>query len=184
MDTSADHVGEQPQNAIVLPKWTGDARDTTLVSHIPFLEYIATMQIPDVRAAIKSFEGSNIPVEFAKREAIARKKFQEQLAIEKKKGHKGGVGFLGKALGIKPQAAYEGEPSVGEAFAQGKMLQDLARERGQKNYEALEKMIREQGEQWLREEKDQEERAKQEGMQAMKSTMTGFFGAPTGEEKK
>jgi import inner membrane translocase subunit TIM50 len=58
------------------------------------------------------------------------------------------------------------------------MLIDLARERGQKNYEALEKMIREEGEKWLKEEAAHEEMAKQEGMKAMKSGLTGFFGVP------
>ena len=42
----------------------------------------------------------------------------------------------------------------------------------------MEKMIREQGEQWLKEEAANEELAKQEGMKAMKSGLTGFFGVP------
>lgn len=173
----------QPENAIILPKWTGNAQDKELVSLIPFLEYIPTMAIPDVRKAIKSFEGTHIPTEFAKREAVARKKFQEQLESEKKKKPKAGLSFLNSALGIKPQSAFEGEQSASEAFAEGKMLQDVARERGQRNYEALEKMIREQGEQWLKEEAAHEEAAKQEGMKAMKSGFTGFFGVG-GEQPK
>ncbi len=85
---------------------------------------------------------------------------------------------MNSLLGIKPQSAFEGEQSASEAFSQGKMLQDQARERGQKNYEALEKMIREEGEKWLKEEAANEELAKQEGMKAMKSGLTGFFGVP------
>lgn len=92
---------------------------------------------------------------------------------------------MNSALGIKPQAAFEGEQSASEAFAQGKMLQDQARERGQKAYEHLEKMIREQGEKWLKDEAAMEEAAKQEGMKAMKSGFTGMFGfGGSGEEKK
>ncbi|KFY79732.1 hypothetical protein V499_01318 [Pseudogymnoascus sp. VKM F-103] len=179
LDTSKAHTEEQPENAIIMPKWKGDSKDKELVSLIPFLEYIPTMAVPDVRKAIASFEGTHIPTEFAAREAVARKKFMEQIEAEKKKKpKKGGVSFLNSALGIKPQAAFEGEQSASEAFAQGKMLQDQARERGQKNYEALDKMIREEGEKWLKEEAAHEEMAKQEGMKAMKSGLTGFFGVP------
>ena len=70
----------------------------------------------------------------------------------------------------------DGEQTPAEAFAQGKMLQDQARERGQRNYEALEKEIRENGEKWLKEEQMHEEKAKEEGMKAMKSGFTGWFG--------
>jgi len=68
------------------------------------------------------------------------------------------------------------EQTPSEAFAQGKMLQDQARERGQRNYELLEKEIRENGEKWLKEEAALEEKAKEEGMKAMKSGFTGWFG--------
>ncbi|RDW76059.1 hypothetical protein BP5796_06880 [Coleophoma crateriformis] len=180
IDTKASHAKNQPENAIILPKWTGDAKDKELVALIPFLEYIHTMQYSDVRKALKSFEGTHIPSEFAKREAVARKKFQEQMLEEQKKRPKrSGVGFLSNALGIKSQSMMVDptEQTPAEAFAQGKMLQDLARERGIKVYENLEREIRENGEKWLKEEAAHEERAKQEGMQAMKSGFTGFFGA-------
>lgn len=178
IDTKPHHAKKQPENAIILKPWTGDVKDKELVSLIPFLEYIPTMQYADVRKAIKSFEGTHIPTEFAKREATARKKFQEQLAEERKKHGKrgGGVGLLGNALGIKPGGMMVTDPneqSLADALAQGKMLQDLARERGQKNYEAFEKEIRENGAKWLKEEAEMEEKAKEEGLKAMKSGMTG-----------
>lgn len=138
------------------------------------------MAYADVRKAIASFAGSHIPTEFARREAIARTKFQEQIKEEqKKRPQHSGLGALGSALGIKSggmMVMADGEQSPAEAFAQGKMLQDQARERGQRNYEALEKEIRENGEKWLKEEQLQEEKAKEEGMKAMKSGFTGWFG--------
>ena len=180
IDTVPGHARDQPDNAIILPKWKGDPQDKGLVALIPFLEYIPTMATPDVRTAIKSFEGTNLPEEFAKREAIARKKFEAQMAEERKKRPKSGLAYLSKSLGVnKPMMQVEGELSPAEAFAQGKMLQDQARERGQRNYEALEKMIREEGEKWLKEEAANEELMKQEGMRQMKSGLTGFFGAPS-----
>ncbi|PQE23037.1 NLI interacting factor-like phosphatase protein [Rutstroemia sp. NJR-2017a WRK4] len=180
IDTKASHAKRQPENAIILKPWEGDVRDKELVSLIPFLEYIPTMQYADVRKALKSFEGTHIPTEFAKREAIARKKFQEQLAEERKKRPRsGGVGLLGSVLGIKPggMTTDPNEQSLAEALAQGKMLQDLARERGQKNYEQFEKEIRENGAKWLKEEAAMEEKAKEEGLKAMKSGISGgWFG--------
>lgn len=180
LDTVQSHAKKQPENAIVLPKWQGDVKDKELVSLIPFLEYIPTMAYSDVRKAIASFDGTHIPTEFARREAIARKKFQEQLAEEQTKRPKSGLAALGSALGIKSggmmMMTEPGEQTPAEAFAQGKMLQDVARERGVRNYEALEKEIRENGEKWLKEEAAHEEKAKEEGMKAMKSGFTSWFG--------
>ncbi len=179
LDTVPSHAKKQPENAIILKKWEGNPQDKELVAFIPFLEYIHTMAYSDVRKALDSFKGTHIPTEFAKREAIARKKFQEQLEDEKKKRTKAsGLGFLGNALGIKHQSMMVDplDQTPAEAFAQGKMLQDLARERGQRQYELLEKEIRENGEKWLKEEAAAEEKAKEEGMKAMKSGFTGWFG--------
>lgn len=138
------------------------------------------MAYSDVRKAIASFEGTHIPTEFARREAIARQKFQEQIAEEQKRRPKvSGLAALGNALGIKGSGMMvmqDGEQSPSEAFAQGKMLQDQARERGLRNYEALDREIRENGEKWLKEEAAHEEKAKEEGMKAMKSGFTGWFG--------
>ncbi|KAH8680049.1 hypothetical protein BGZ60DRAFT_467992 [Tricladium varicosporioides] len=190
VDTKSSHTQRQSENAIILKPWEGQVADKDLVGLIPFLEYIHTMAYTDVRKALKSFEGKHIPSEFARREAIARQKFEAELAEEKKKRPKhSGAGFLANALGIKPQGMMMTDPNEltpSEAFAQGKMLQDLARERGQRNYEMLEKEIRENGEKWLKEEAMHEEKAKEEGMKAMKSGFMGFFGGSGNppEEKK
>lgn len=179
IDSKAEHVRNQPENAIILNKWTGDPKDTELVSLIPFLEYIHTMQYSDVRTVLKSFEGKHIPTEFARRESIARAEFQKQFEQEKKK-RKGGMGALSSMIGLKPSSMSmmvpaEGEISPSEAFAQGKMLQDIARERGQRNYEMMEKEIRENGEKWLREEREATEKAQAEAMTSMKSSFTSWF---------
>lgn len=180
IDTNARHVREQPDNAIVLPKWTGDPKDKELVSLIPFLEYIYAMQYGDVRKVLHSFEGKHIPTEFARREAIARAEFQKQLESQGKHKTKSGIGALGSLLGLKPSnmslmVSPDGEPNPGEEFAKGKMLQDIVRERGQRTYEMMEKEIRENGEKWLKEEAAQMEKAQQEAMQSMKSSFSGWF---------
>ena len=182
LDTSWDHVSTHPENAIVLPKWAGDAKNTDLVALIPFLEYIYTMQYGDVRKIIKSFEGKNIPQEFARREAIARAEFQKQLDDQRSKRRTGVSvgGGLGALLGLKPSAMStmvtpDGLPIRAEQLAQGKMLQDIAREQGQMQYEMMEKEIRENGDKWLKEEAVMQEKMQQEAMQNMKQSFSGWF---------
>ncbi|KAI9369128.1 import inner membrane translocase subunit tim-50 mitochondrial precursor [Aspergillus egyptiacus] len=175
IDTKEEHARLQPENAIVLDKWTGNPKDKTLVALIPFLEYLAGMGVEDVRPVIKSFEGQNIPIEFAKREKAMRERFQKELEEEQKKRPKRGVGSLASALGLKSTRALDGE-SPSEGLQEGKMLWDQIRERGQKNYEMIEKEIRENGEKWLAEMAAEEERLRQEQMESMKGSLTGFFG--------
>ena len=138
------------------------------------------MEYSDVRKILKSFEGKHIPSEFARREAIARKEYNARLAQKAKHTKPSGFGALGNALGLKPSnmsmtVAADGEQSPSEAFAQGKMLQDIARERGQRNYELLEQQIRENGEKWLKEEQVILEKAQQEAMGNMMSGFSGWF---------
>jgi len=178
IDTVPAHASQQPENAIILPKWKGDPNDKILVAFIPFLEYIATMGFEDVRTVIKSFEGTYIPLEFAKREKALREKFERQLAEERKKRPKRSIGSLASIFGIRqPAPVMEGmETSTLEGLEQGKMLWDQIRERGQKQFEAIDKEIRENGDKWLAEMAAEEEKMKDEQMKGMKSSMAGWFG--------
>nr|OQO22330.1 hypothetical protein B0A51_13047 [Rachicladosporium sp. CCFEE 5018] len=185
IDTHAPHVKNQPENAIVLPKWTGDPKDPhvkDLVALIPFLEYVATMGTDDVRKALSSFaDSSSIPTEFARREALARQEFESQLAVSRSRAPKHSLGSLfGSGLGIKADRAGgmvlgDGQ-SVAEGLAQGKMLSDQIREQGQKQYEALEKQIRENGKKWLEEEEAELKRMGEEQMREMKKGAFSWFG--------
>ncbi|KAI9816722.1 MAG: mitochondrial inner membrane protein required for protein import [Thelocarpon impressellum] len=177
IDTDPDHAKLQPENAIVLPRWTGDSKDKELVSLIPFLEYVATMGLSDTRSVLKSFEGKHIAKEFAAREALAREKFEKQLTEERGKGAKlVGKGFMNSLLGIRPGGGMDGsEQSPSEAFEQGKMLQDQIRERGQKQYEALEKEIRENGDKWLKEMAAETKKMTDEQVKGMRSSLAGMF---------
>lgn len=180
IDTDPKHVRLQPENAIILPKWKGDPKDKALVDLVPFLEFIHTMQYDDTRKVLKSFEGKSIPVEFARREALARAEHQRRLGNKKAKTQGGGLGWLGSHLGLKPsnlslQVPPEGEENPSEAFAKGKMLQDIARERGMRNYLMLEEEIRKNGEKWLKEEQEMQEKAQKEAMKSMKTSFFGWF---------
>lgn len=181
IDTKEEHARYQPENAIVLDKWTGDPKDKTLVALIPFLEYLAGMGVEDVRTVLKSFDGTPIPAEFAKREKAMRERFEKELAEEQKKKPSRGLGNFAAALGLKPSSTLSGEQSPSEGLAQGKMLWDQIRERGQKNYEMIESEIRANGEKWLAEMAAEEEKARQEQMQSMKGSFTGIFGAGSKE---
>ncbi|EME46892.1 hypothetical protein DOTSEDRAFT_70745 [Dothistroma septosporum NZE10] len=185
IDTHAPHVKNQPENAIVIPKWSGDPQDPhvkDLVALIPFLEYVATMGTSDVRTVMKSFEGKSIPEEFARREAEARKRFNEQLADERRRKPKFSLGSVAGSLGVKGGSAMGGGmvladgQSVAEGLAQGKMLSDQIREQGQRQYEHLEKQIRENGEQWLKEEAEEQKRLMDVQMKEMKGSAMSWFG--------
>ena len=196
IDTHAPHVKNQPENAIILPKWSGDPKDShtkDLVALIPFLEYIANMGIEDVRPVLKSFESckDNIPAEFARREAIAREEFLAQRAAEGGgRPRRSGFGSLAGALGIKggpaPGSLVYGEDgkTVAEGLKEGKMPSDQIREQGQRGYEFLEKQIREHGEQWLREEAEEQKKMMDAQMQDMKRGYFSWFGGKGGRGKE
>ena len=187
------HAKLQPENAIILPKWKGDLQDKELVSYIPFLEFIATFDSRDTREVLKSFEGTHIPSEFARREAKIRDKLHQENALAKAKRPRRSMGFLGNALGTKSQGGggLDGmEHSLSEGLEQGKTFQDQVRERGQKQYELMEKEIRENGDKWIREMAEEEKKMSEEAMKGMKSSITGVFpfggrgvGAPAAEGK-
>ena len=89
LDTSADSASRQPENAIVIPPWTGSREDAGgLVNLIPFLECMSSMGSKlteaiamfspnDVRPVIQRYEGKDIPTEFAKMEAEMKRKVVE-----------------------------------------------------------------------------------------------------------
>ena len=172
IDTDPHHVKHQPENAIILPKWTGDPKDQTLVQLIPFLQYLATMGFDDVREVLKSFEGTYIPAEFARREKLMREKFEAQQAEKRKKGGKKNLGGLASYLGISSQQHHPDALNTGE-MQEGMMIWDQIRERGQKQYAEFDRRIREEGKQWLAEREAEEKRFQEE---QMKSAMGGWFG--------
>lgn len=186
LDTVPAHAKLQPENAVILPKWKGDLQDKELVSYIPFLEFIATFDSRDTRQVIKSFEGTHIPSEFARREAKIRDKLHKENAEARAKRPKRSVGFLGNVLGTTKSQGGVGvdglEHSLSEGFEQGKTFQDQVRERGQKAYEAMDKEIRENGEKWIREMAEEEKKMSEEAMKGMKSSITSVlpFGAGRG----
>ena len=180
MDTNSHHVKHQPANAIILPKWNGDPQDQTLVQFIPFLEYLATMGFDDAREVLKSFEGTYIPAEFARREKILRAKFEAEEA-EKRKGRPKKTVKLSSMLGISGRS-----PDGLEGSEEGKMLWDQIRERGQKQYMELEKKIQEEGAKFLADREAEEKKFQEEMYKSMKPTgwFSGLVGGGQQEAEK
>ena len=50
LDTDMDHYSTHPENAVTIPKWKGDPKDSGLVAMIPFLECMPPC--PDAHARI------------------------------------------------------------------------------------------------------------------------------------
>ncbi|KAI0046454.1 HAD-like protein [Auriscalpium vulgare] len=79
IDAHAEHVASHPENAIVVKPWKGTKEnDRGLIDLIPFLESIGIYKPPDVRSVLKSYEGKDIPKEYAIKEAEHKKVFIEQ----------------------------------------------------------------------------------------------------------
>ncbi|KAF9262545.1 HAD-like protein [Marasmius fiardii PR-910] len=78
LDTDASHASTHPENAVIIPKWKGDPKDHGLIDMIPFLESIAIYKPQDVRPILTAYQGKNVPVEYAKKEAEGKAKHIEE----------------------------------------------------------------------------------------------------------
>ena len=81
----------------------------------------------------------------------------------------------------------DNETSVAEGLSQGKMLSDQIRERGQREYERLEREIQLNGAKWLKEMEEEEKRMMESSMKDMRNSWFGGItggngGAPIGSE--
>ncbi|KAF1364245.1 HAD-like protein [Lizonia empirigonia] len=184
IDTDKSHVKLQPENAIVLPKWKGEPADKGLVAMIPFLEYLAMMsqtgQPVDVRQVLKSMEGKDIPLEYARREAKLREAFQRDLAEQKKKTRGSAGGMFMKSLGLdaaKAPGMQLGDQNISQGLSDGKMMIDMYRDFNVQNYQHLDKQIRENGDQWLKEMADEEKKMQEAAMKDMKAGAFSWLGA-------
>lgn len=129
IDTNPDSYKLQPENAIPMKPWKGEY-DDKLIQLIPFLEYLATQQVSDVKAILNSFKDKyNIPLEFHERVNKLRTKFLE----EQEKRTKGNWAL--RLLGV-----------ANTVSSTSKFPLDLIREEGEKNYIRFMKLIEEEKE--------------------------------------
>lgn len=165
-----------------MPKWKGDPSDKGLVAMIPFLEYLAMMSQTgtpiDVRTVLKSMEGKDIPVEYARREAKLREQFQRDLLEQKKKTKSSAGGMFMKSLGLDgpKQGMVLGDQNISQGMNEGKMMIDMYRDFNKQNYVHLDKQIRENGEQWLKEMAEEEKKMQEAQLKDMKAGAFGWLG--------
>ncbi|CAK9435595.1 uncharacterized protein LODBEIA_P03220 [Lodderomyces beijingensis] len=135
IDVDEDSASLQPENAIIVEKWDGRP-DDYLIRMIPFLEYLATQPVKDVRPILNSFQDkSNIVDEFTERE----KKLRQQWAKDHKNSGQPNAGtFLAKFLGMP--------------VPEQKMPLDIIREHGQLQYQHFQKYLQENAAKFLEEE--------------------------------
>lgn len=124
IDVDEESIKLQPENAIKLPKWEGKA-DDELIKLIPFLEYLATQQVKDVRPILASYlDKSKLPEEFNNRVNKLR------AAFEKEQAKKENASFFNKVLGL---------PTLKQKFPL-----DLIHDEGVKNFQQFQKLIKEE----------------------------------------
>ncbi|CAG8491747.1 3813_t:CDS:10 [Paraglomus brasilianum] len=98
MDSDPDAYSLQPENAIYVPPWNGDPKDTFLIDIIPFLEYFILFDVQDVLPIIKMFQNEkNLPQAFAEWEKNWKE--QSRLEWEKAKQPKKGLASWAFTLG-------------------------------------------------------------------------------------
>ncbi|KAG5437613.1 hypothetical protein PCANB_000650 [Pneumocystis canis] len=156
LDTNPDSYSSQPDNAIYMEPWKGDPNDKELISLIPFLEYIASMEVSDVRPVIASYRGKHIPTEWALREKMLKDNIKEEWE-KHNKNNSSWVSFL-----------LNGSAQRSSQIPQ--LMTDQQRERAQQAYIEYQQYLKEHGEEILNREKQRE----REQMSAMKTSINRF----------
>lgn len=141
VDIDEDSWALQPENAIPMKPWDGKP-DDKLIQLIPFLEFLATQNIKDVRPVLNSFKDKyQLVEEFQERENKLRASWRkENQHLFDNKPNAGN--FLAKLMGL-PTTSINKEP---------KMPLDVIREHGQLQYQHFQKYLQENAQKFLEEE--------------------------------
>ncbi|KAG8987159.1 mitochondrial inner membrane protein required for protein import [Tulasnella sp. JGI-2019a] len=159
VDTHPEHISAQPENSILMPKWTGNPGDTNLVGLIPLIESIGIIQPPDVRPILKQYQGKDVVKAFALREAEMKQKAREdwQRAREgKRTGSSSGVSqvTLSSLFGGSVQTVDPSQPPPTFLEIKRKEAQEAYRREAQwikENEAELKRMIEEDKERMMAE---------------------------------
>merc|ERR1712198_787436 len=81
-DWNPNTTEDTPDNAMILPKWTGDNSDRSLISLAQFLQEVATSDVDDVREVLSYYRQFDDPIE-AFREN--QRKLQDEMAANEEK---------------------------------------------------------------------------------------------------
>ncbi|KAF8694165.1 HAD-like protein, partial [Rhizoctonia solani] len=103
IDTDKSKYAENPDNAVVIPKWRADGSSgdpAGLVGLIPFLESIAIHSPPDVRPILKAYQDKDIAKAYAAVEAEQKRKVVEEWEKKRKSGGGSGNMAIGGLFGF------------------------------------------------------------------------------------
>ncbi|EGV66818.1 mitochondrial inner membrane protein required for protein import [Yamadazyma tenuis] len=141
VDINEESWSLQPENAIPMKPWDGKP-DDKLIQLIPFLEFLATQNVKDVRPILESFSDKyKLIEEYQERENKLRTKWkQENKHLFTNRPNAGN--FLAKLMGV-PSNSINKEP---------KMPLDVIREHGQLQYQHFQKYLQENAQKFLEEE--------------------------------
>ncbi|KAF8516989.1 HAD-like domain-containing protein [Gautieria morchelliformis] len=171
VDTDAERYSLNRENAVILPKWTGDPQDKGLVGVIPFLESIGIYNPADVRPIIGAYVDKDVVSEYGKAEAEAKQRLVEEW--ERKGGRrKSAPSWLGQLFGT-PGSIQSDKPPA--SYLEKK------RQEAQRNYRLDQEYLkRNEGsiKQWLQEQQDASLKAL--GSSSLFGALTGL-GKPPGE---
>ena len=160
VDTNPDAGSAQPENTIIIRPWTGNADDTELVAYVPFLEFLASQNFTDLRPILKQYADTDIPREYMRREATAKKVYVETRQEE-----------------ISKQRNFSWLSSVISGTRKRNDTSDIKtpleeqRERAQNGYLDFQKYLKEHGEQILQEDKMREK----EELAKLPKSLSGWF---------
>lgn len=165
VDTNPEAFLLQPENAVLAKPWDGNPDDTYLIQLIPFLEFLATQNVQDVRPILASFNKDTLLEEYQERELALRDRWKkENPQLFSGRGNAGL--FLGGLLGV---------PQLGNK--EPKHPIDLIREHGQRQYEAFQDYLNQHAKKIM----EDEQKLKEE---FGKITLNKYFteGGPSPEE--
>ncbi|ORY26471.1 HAD-like domain-containing protein [Naematelia encephala] len=178
LDTNPEHAALQPDNAIIIKPWTGQGGDKGLVDLIPFLESIPIYNAADVRPVIKAYEGKDIPTEYAKREAEAKRiAVEEWERLHPTSLHGAGSGFLSGLFGSVSNPGYS-RPNRPMTYLEQK------RAEAQKTYQDEQRYWAEHAEEFAKLIEDDKQRQLAEMKGSLLGFLSGGAAAPKPEEKK
>lgn len=102
IDCDEKHFALQPENAILVPEWSGDPSDTVLLDLIPFLEALIKDDVRDVREELAMLKGKKITQGVAEYKALTASRAEQNLAAAR-----GGslFGNVAADAGAPPEAA-------------------------------------------------------------------------------
>jgi len=96
VDWNSKTTEETPENALVLPKWTGDNSDRSLISLAQFLEEVKNSDVEDVREVLSYYRQFEDPIEAFRdnqRKLEESTRLEEERKLKEKEASRFGGGF-------------------------------------------------------------------------------------------